>query len=99
MLRRLFLASSILLLGWLPAYAAPHRQDTGFLNRSRVVNGTLRRYVVYLPDGWNRQQPWPVILFLHGSGERGSEGMDETQIGLPQESQYHWTGGKKENRK
>ncbi|HVT99599.1 MAG TPA: prolyl oligopeptidase family serine peptidase [Acidobacteriaceae bacterium] len=89
MLRRLVLAFSFLLAACLPAQAAPHRQDTGFLNRSLVVNGTLRRYVVYLPDTWNKQQAWPVILFLHGSGERGSEGMDETQIGLPQSIRLH----------
>ncbi len=89
MLRRLLLALSFSFLCALPAYSAPHRQDTGFLNRSIEVNGTLHRYVVYLPEDWNRQQTWPVILFLHGSGERGSEGMDETQIGLPQAIRLH----------
>lgn len=72
-----------------PAYGAIHRQDTGFLNRTVDVNGVLHKYVVYLPENWSRQQLWPVILFLHGSGERGSEGMDETQIGLPQAIRLH----------
>lgn len=72
-----------------PAFAAVRRQDTGFLNRSIEVNGALHKYVVYLPENWNRQQLWPVILFLHGSGERGSEGMDQTQIGLPQAIRVH----------
>jgi len=31
----------------------------------------------------------PIILFLHGRGERGSEGMWQTQIGLPQEIRDH----------
>jgi poly(3-hydroxybutyrate) depolymerase len=89
MVRRLVLVFSLLFVCSLPGHAAPHRQDTGFLNRSIEVNGNLHRYVVYLPDDWNRQQTWPVILFLHGSGERGSEGMDETQIGLPQAIRLH----------
>ena len=89
MVRRLVLFLSFFSVCSLPGHAAPHRQDTGFLNRSVDVNGNLHRFVVYLPDGWNRQQTWPVILFLHGSGERGSEGMDETQIGLPQAIRLH----------
>ena len=88
MLRRIFLAFSFAIL-LLPAWATVHRQDTGFLNRSIEINGVLRRYVVYLPENWNREQTWPFILFLHGSGERGSEGMDETQIGLPQSIRLH----------
>ncbi|HEX4037836.1 MAG TPA: prolyl oligopeptidase family serine peptidase [Acidobacteriaceae bacterium] len=88
MLRRVCLA---FLAVWLavPAFGAAHLQDTGFLNRTVLVNGVPHRYVVYLPDGWSRDQRWPVILFLHGSGERGSEGMDETQIGLPQAIRLH----------
>jgi poly(3-hydroxybutyrate) depolymerase len=84
---RAALALAFLVL--LPAYAAPHRQDTGFLNRTVDVDGALHKYVVYLPENWNRQQLWPVILFLHGSGERGAEGLDQTQIGLPQAIRLH----------
>lgn len=88
MIRRTFL-SFCLAASLLPAHAALRHQDTGFLNRQITVNGTLHRYVVYLPENWSRDQRWPVILFLHGSGERGSEGMDETQIGLPQAIRLH----------
>ncbi len=35
-----------------------------------------RDYFVYLPPGFERQDQWPVILFLHGNGERGN-GKDE----------------------
>ena len=34
-------------------------------------------------------KPWPILLFLHGRGERGSEGMWQTQIGLPQQLRDH----------
>lgn len=33
--------------------------------------GAERDYFVYLPPGHARRRDWPVILFLHGNGERG----------------------------
>ncbi len=30
-----------------------------------------RDYFVYLPRGFTQQEKWPVLLFLHGNGERG----------------------------
>ncbi len=66
-------------------------QETGFLNRSIQVRGVTYRYQVYLPEEWRRddRKLWPIILFLHGRGERGSEGMWQTQIGLPQDVRDH----------
>ena len=30
-------------------------------------------FLLYLPDGYDTiNQPWPLVLFLHGSGERGN---------------------------
>jgi len=74
-----------------PQHPAPpaRPQDTGFLNRVIVLNGTSYRYVVYLPIEYDPRRSWPVILFLHGSGERGSDGMDETQVGLPNAIRAH----------
>src|SRR5579875_238908 len=63
----------------------PVPQETGFLNRKVEVNGVVYRFQVYLPEEFRRDEhkPWPILLFLHGRGERGSEGMFQTQIGLP----------------
>jgi predicted peptidase len=36
-------------------------------------------YAVYLPPGYSAVKPWPVILFLHGFGERGSDGVSQTR--------------------
>lgn len=36
-----------------------------------AATGTERDYYVYLPPGFEQQEKWPVILFLHGNGERG----------------------------
>lgn len=30
-------------------------------------------YLLYLPDGYEEQESWPLILFLHGAGERGDD--------------------------
>lgn len=66
-------------------------QETGFLNRSIELSGVTYRYQVYLPEEWRRDDGrlWPIILFLHGRGERGSEGMWQTQVGLPEAVRDH----------
>jgi poly(3-hydroxybutyrate) depolymerase len=87
--RTLLIVPLLLLAAALPAFAFARHPDTGFLNRHITVNRTTYKYQVYLPENWSEHQLWPVILFLHGSGERGSEGMDETQIGLPQAIRLH----------
>jgi acetyl esterase/lipase len=73
-----------------PAHPEPP-QDTGFLNRIVESHGIPYHFQVYLPEEWRRDdhRQWPVILFLHGRGERGSEGMWQTQIGLPQAVRDH----------
>ncbi|MES1167643.1 MAG: alpha/beta hydrolase, partial [Oleiharenicola lentus] len=38
--------------------------------RSAKMNAE-RDYFVYLPRGFKQQDKWPVMLFLHGNGERG----------------------------
>jgi len=75
-LRRLFVGLFLL--------ASPARADsaTGFLERTIRVDGVDHRYQVYLPGGYSKTSPWPVILFLHGSGERGTDGSKQTTIGL-----------------
>jgi predicted peptidase len=31
-------------------------------------------YLLYLPDGYEfKGKPWPLVMFLHGSGERGTD--------------------------
>jgi acetyl esterase/lipase len=66
-------------------------QETGFLNRTIELHGATYRFQVYLPETFRHddKKQWPVILFLHGRGERGSEGMWQTQIGLPQAVRDH----------
>lgn len=63
-----------------PAFAA--KQETGFLNRTITVAGTSYRFQVHVPRDWNKSKKWPVVLFLHGVGERGDDGMKQTLIGI-----------------
>lgn len=35
------------------------------------ATGKERDYFVFLPQGFAKQESWPVMLFLHGNGERG----------------------------
>ena len=37
------------------------------------VPGIQKNYLLYLPKGYPGESPWPLLLFLHGSGERGND--------------------------
>jgi predicted peptidase len=56
--------------------------DTGFLNRTVTLEGLSYRFQVYVPADWTPQQTWPVVLFLHGYGESGDDGLLQTQVGI-----------------
>ena len=43
----------------------------GFLNRTVSIGGMPAHYQVYVPLDYTPAIKWPVILFLHGAGERG----------------------------
>lgn len=75
-----------------PAPVRPEpAQETGFLNRRIEIRGVTYRFQVYLPEEWRRddRKQWPIVLSLHGRGERGSEGMWQTQVGIPQAVRDH----------
>jgi predicted peptidase len=63
-----------------PAFARKH--ETGFLDRSLSLHGATYKYQVFVPDNWSSNQKWPIILFLHGAGERGTDGLIQTQVGI-----------------
>ena len=59
-----------------------HAVETGFLDRTIQVGQVSHKYQVYLPSNYTPEKDWPVILFLHGAGERGYEGLSQTHVGL-----------------
>lgn len=63
--------------------------ETGFLDRSIEVHGKVERYVVYVPEGYDAAQAWPLIVFLHGAGERGDDGKAQTTAGIGPAIQAH----------
>ncbi len=64
----------------LAAHAA--HAEKGFLNRTVTVGGTDYHYVIYVPEEWTGEKEWPVILFLHGSIEKGDDGVAQSLVDL-----------------
>lgn len=58
----------------------PRAAEGGFVAREVVVNGVRHRFQVFVPAQARGRAP--VVLFLHGSGERGDDGARPTQAGL-----------------
>jgi predicted peptidase len=82
---KFFLFISILLVtfGCSSAPPRPHVEfsKTEFLERSFESGGELIRYRVYLPSNRAEGKKLPVMLYLHGSDERGSD--NEGQLSGP----------------
>jgi len=64
----------------------PSRLAKPFLAKTIQLDRDVeRRYALYIPPQYDRDpdHQWPVILFLHGSGECGADGVKQTTVGLP----------------
>lgn len=70
------------LLGSLLVWGSASALETGFLDRRIQVQGIEYRYQVYVPADYSKTKAWPVIVFLHGSGESGRDGLVQTEVGL-----------------
>ena len=73
--RWLFAALFILVTGW--------SRRSHFLERTVTLGERQYRYRVWLPARYTKLHHWPVVLYLHGSGERGSDNLRQLSIGLP----------------
>ena len=71
------------------AAALPAQRPTGFLDRTVTVGALTMKYQVYVPDSYDGHRSLPIILFMHGSGERGSDGLEQTQVGMPAQIRLH----------
>jgi predicted peptidase len=60
------------------------RKADPFLVREVTLGGASYPYTVFLPQGYDASTgtKWPVILFLHGIGDRGRDGHRQTRTGL-----------------
>ncbi len=53
-----------------------------FEQRVAVVGDVAYRYQLWRPPGWSAERQWPIVLFLHGAGERGDDGERQLRVGL-----------------
>jgi predicted peptidase len=85
--------SAIILLAFFIAgfvsIASAGKPETGFLNRTVFIGGKTYHYQVYVPAEWNKSKKWPVVLFLHGAGERGDDGLLQSQVGIATAIRLH----------
>jgi poly(3-hydroxybutyrate) depolymerase len=58
-------------LAWCAVASAGDKPKTGFVNKTFTdKEGKMVPYVVYVPKGYDGKKSYPVILFLHGGGEK-----------------------------
>ncbi len=77
------LCLTALALAWLVAPLAAEEAKTGFLDRVyKAPDGKEIKYVVFVPVDYKGDKAYPVILFLHGAGERGTDGKKQATVGI-----------------
>lgn len=62
---------------------------TGFLDKTVTVEGKAARYALYVPDDYDPEKSWPLIVFLHGAGERGDDNLLQTEVGIASAIRLH----------
>lgn len=72
----------LFLLGLILALGRPAAAETGFLQKTIDYQGKPVKYVVYVPSTYDPSKPTPTILFLHGSGETGTDGWKQVAVGI-----------------
>jgi predicted peptidase len=78
--RTLLVAGAALLI-----FAALGRAEMkpGFHDRvHKDADGKEAKYVIFVPHEYDGKRPVPVILFLHGAGETGTDGEKQARVGL-----------------
>ena len=69
------------------------REERGLLFRTFIDSrGTQVNYALFVPRDYRGDRPYPLILFLHGWGDRGTAAADHkyTEVGLPFTLKYRW---------
>ncbi len=54
----------------------------GFIHKTYTGPEGEGKYVVYVPKSYKGDKPYPLILFLHGSGSTGTDGEKQVAGGL-----------------
>ena len=65
------------------AFAAEGDTKTGFLDRTfKEADGKEVKYGLFVPLDYKGDSPVPLVVFLHGSGESGTDGQKQMKVGL-----------------
>lgn len=57
-------------------------KETGFINKVFKSKDSEVKYIVFVPKDYTGEKEFPVILFLHGAGETGTDGKKQAAVGL-----------------
>jgi len=83
LLKSSFLVALLLTAPLFAAAAAPDLSGKGFQTRVFVdAEGGAHPFVVFIPASYHPGSHPPVMLFLHGSGERGENNLDHLIVGI-----------------
>jgi len=73
---------SLLLLLGLTSSVNSGEPSTGFLNKVFKADQNNSKYVLFVPHDYKGDKEYPLILFLHGAGERGTDGEKQVKQGI-----------------
>jgi len=77
------LVAGAVLCGLSPAPVQAASQKHGFLYPAyRDPEGTEHRFALFVPYAYNGEKPFPLIVFLHGSGEGGTNPRRPVGVGI-----------------
>ncbi len=73
----------ILALAWFVAPITAENPKVGFLDRvHKETDGKEAKYVLFVPQDYKGDKLYPVILFLHGSGETKGGTKEPVEVGI-----------------
>jgi predicted peptidase len=70
------LVFSVALCVWTSAARCAYCDEQPGVQRAAQLNTQVKvqmGYLLYLPKHYDQQDSWPLLLFLHGAGERGND--------------------------
>lgn len=53
-----------------------------FAEKTAMFGTEERGYLFHMPESYDESKKYPVVLFLHGAGERGDDNKDQLAIGI-----------------
>jgi poly(3-hydroxybutyrate) depolymerase len=79
--RTILSLAAILVLAATPLLAQD-KGETGFVNKVFKGKDGDSKYVLFVPHDYKGDKEYPLILFLHGAGERGDDGKAPVKQGI-----------------